>query len=467
MDLADGGFSQAPFRHIDDALEGEVVGALRDDAEIGEGVADFLALVESRPADDAVIEAERDEPVLEFAHLERGAHEDGHIVEEMALALQLLDLLADGAGLFLRIPAGMDLDAVMIGVELFGEQGFAEAAVIEGDEMRGGAEYVFGGAVVALQLDDDRAGEILVEAQDIVHLRAAPAVDGLVVVADAADVYAPNLPPCGGGAALLRGGGGEFAAARTSPLRCLRRAPPPQGGRLKRAAATAAAATCIARRWCPDIHPPECSGTSGGIPCSTSGCVPEDRDRVHQEVAEIAGVEGFQALLIGAVQLAALAIAERAGVAFGDFGRAEALVLPAVDHDRELAGGPAFVVEAFGLDQLLDEADDVVGVENGEGGSEADQLGMSSKQFDANRMERAEPGHALDRLADQRRNALLHLAGGLVGEGDGEDLAREGFAGGQIYARCGWSARGSCRCPRPPEPEPGRRASRRRGAVRD
>ena len=46
-------------------------------------------------------------------------------------------------------------------------------------------------------------------------------------------------------------------------------------------------------------------------------------------------------------------------------------------------------------------------------------------------MERAEPGHALNRLADQRGNALLHFAGGFVGEGDGENLAREGFAGGQ------------------------------------
>ena len=39
--------------------------------------------------------------------------------------------------------------------------------------------------------------------------------------------------------------------------------------------------------------------------------LPEDRDRVHQQVAEIAGVQRFQPVLIGAVQLAALAIAEQ------------------------------------------------------------------------------------------------------------------------------------------------------------
>ena len=57
-----------------------------------------------------------------------------------------------------------------------------------GDEVRGGAEDVGGRAVVALQPDHLGAGEILLEAQDVVDLGAAPAIDRLVVVADAADV---------------------------------------------------------------------------------------------------------------------------------------------------------------------------------------------------------------------------------------------------------------------------------------
>ena len=77
----------------------------------------------------------------------------------------------------------------------------------------------------------------------------------------------------------------------------------------------------------------------------------------QQQVAEIAGVQRLQPVLIGLVELAALAVGEGARVAFGDFGRAEALVLPAVDHLRELARRPALVVQALGLDQLLDQAD--------------------------------------------------------------------------------------------------------------
>ena len=46
-------------------------------------------------------------------------------------------------------------------------------------------------------------------------------------------------------------------------------------------------------------------------------------------------------------------------------------------------------------------------------------------------MEGAEPAHPLDHAADEPADALLHLARGLVGEGDGEDLPRPGLAGGE------------------------------------
>ena len=106
-----GGVAEAALGHVDDALEGEVVGRLRDDAQIGQRVPDFGALVEARAADDAIGQAELDEAVFEFAHLERGAHQNGDLVERMVeplvagVALQLLDLLADRAGFFLRSPS--------------------------------------------------------------------------------------------------------------------------------------------------------------------------------------------------------------------------------------------------------------------------------------------------------------------------------------------------------------------------
>ena len=76
------------------------------DAQIGQRVADFGALVEARAADHAIGQAERDEAVLELAHLERGAHQDGDLVERCSplAALQLLDLLADRARFLLANP---------------------------------------------------------------------------------------------------------------------------------------------------------------------------------------------------------------------------------------------------------------------------------------------------------------------------------------------------------------------------
>src|SRR5215213_3608921 len=105
----------------------------------------------------------------------------------MPLALKLLDLLADGTGFLFGIPRAGDGD--FLARDVLGAQRFAEPALVVGNQMRGGGEDVAGGAVVALETDNLGARKIVVEAQDVVHLRPAPAVDGLVVVADAADVF--------------------------------------------------------------------------------------------------------------------------------------------------------------------------------------------------------------------------------------------------------------------------------------
>jgi hypothetical protein len=73
---------------------------------------------------------------------------------------------------------------------MLGPERLAEPAAILGDDAGGGGEDVRGGAVILLQPDDLGAGEILFEAQDVGDLGAAPGIDRLVVVADAADVLA-------------------------------------------------------------------------------------------------------------------------------------------------------------------------------------------------------------------------------------------------------------------------------------
>jgi len=100
--------------------------------------------------------------------------------------LQRLNLVA-GAPRFLRaVPDADHLDLVAFG--FLGPQGLAEAAAIMVNQPGGGGENMRGGAVILLQLDHLGVGEILLEAQDIGDFRAAPGIDGLVVVADAADI---------------------------------------------------------------------------------------------------------------------------------------------------------------------------------------------------------------------------------------------------------------------------------------
>ena len=108
-------------------------------------------------------------------------------VERMLLALRLLDLLADRARFLLGIPGAGD--RYLLARHVVGAERLAEPALVVSDDVRGGGEDVAGRAVIALQPDHLGAGKVVLEAQDVVDLGAAPAVDRLVVVADAADVF--------------------------------------------------------------------------------------------------------------------------------------------------------------------------------------------------------------------------------------------------------------------------------------
>src|SRR4029077_8891031 len=148
-------------------------------------------------ADHAVGQAKLDEAVFEFTHLERSAHQDGDLVQRLVLAalarlaLQLLDLLANGAGLFLAVPGAGDLH--LLAQHIFRAQRLAETAFLVADQERGGREDVAGRAVVPLETDHLGAGEVVIEAQDVVDFGPTPAVDRLVVVADATDVLGLSL----------------------------------------------------------------------------------------------------------------------------------------------------------------------------------------------------------------------------------------------------------------------------------
>ncbi len=92
----------------------------------------------------------------------------------------------------------------------------------------------------------------------------------------------------------------------------------------------------------------------------------EDGDVVQQQIAEITGVQNAQPVLVELVELLRLAVGEAPFVLFGDAFRRLGAVLPAVDQAREMARRPALRINALGLEDLLQKAQLVVGVENGE-----------------------------------------------------------------------------------------------------
>ena len=247
-----------------------------------------------------------------------------------------------------------------------------------GDEPVGCGENVGRRAVVLLQADDLRAGEVAFEAQDVGDFGAAPGIDRLVVVADAAQIAArlgEELQP--------------FVLRLVGVL----------------------------------IFVDEDVAETVAVAGEHVGLVAEDHQHVEQQVAEVAGVEGLQALLILRVEFRPAPGGEGFRFARVDLGRGPAAVLPAVDESGELARGPALLVEVRRADQLLHDSQLVVGVEDGEVGMESDELGVASKHFGRDRVEGAEPRHPLDRSAGNGGDPVLHLARGLVGEGDRQDMA--------------------------------------------
>jgi hypothetical protein len=317
------------FGRVDDALEGEIVGRLADQAEIGHGVADLEPLVEARAADDAVVEAERDETVFELAHLEGGAHEDRHVVAQLVLPRCSSRSPRRRRGLPPRNPRPRDRRPSRRPGPAVGEQRLAEPALVVGDQVAGGTEDMGGGAVVALQLDHLGAGKILLEAQDVVDLRAAPAIDRLVVVADAADVLRHALRALGEQAQ-------PHVLSRVGVL----------------------------------VLVDEDVAELVVIVLQDIRMVAEHADRVQQQVAEVAGVQRLQPVLVGGVEFAALAIGEGAGVALRDL-RRSGPCSSSCRSCRRTAGPASACRRCPRLDQLLDQPDLVVGVEDGEVGTQA------------------------------------------------------------------------------------------------
>ena len=301
----------------------------------------------------------------------------------MPFAAERLYPQAGHAGFLVRIPEAEHLHLLALGIVAPGMQRLAEPALVMGDQPGGGAEDRGGGAVIRLQPDDFGAGEVVLEAEDVLDLGAAPGIDALIVVADAADVFL-----------LLR------QQAQPVILHLI--------GVLVLVDQDIAEAAVILRQHL--------------------RVGPEQPVGEQEQIAEIHGVQRQQALLVGGIEVAARMGAELHVLVGGDGIGREAAILPALDRRHQPLRRETLGVEIGPGHHLLEQAELVVGVEDGEVAGKADTFGVAAQHSRGEGVEGAQP-EALRRLAEQGGNPFAHLARRLVGEGDGENLARPGAPG--------------------------------------
>lgn len=161
------------------------------------------------------------------------------------------------------------------------------------------------------------------------------------------------------------------------------------------------------------------------------GDLRESAEQVHRltdEVVEIERVGLLQLTLVVGEHLDEHALGgiahvglPRVGLGVGE------LVLELRDARLHRGRGQSVRIRLVLLDQPLEQSARVAGVVDREGLRVPELLSLAAEDADAGRVERRDP-HAPGGVPDQSFDALAHLAGGFVGEGDREDLTRPGLA---------------------------------------
>ena len=340
-------------------------------------------VVERRALVDAVGDAPPPEVVLQHGRLAVGAvenHRVGPLVPRAAdavaqLAHHQLGLLAVGVGF---------QDADFLPFVARREAVLLHAARVVDDDRVGGVDDGARRAVVLLELEDLRIGVVVAEREDVLDFRAAERVDGLRVVAHDADLRV-----------ALR------EAADDDILRVV--------GVLVLVDQNVLEELLVARQHV--------------------GAVAQQDVGLQQQVVEVHRAVVLAALAVEVVEVAEfghLRLAVLGGVGgVGQVGpRGDELVLGQRDARGHRGGLVAVVGEVQLADEALEQVAAVRRVVDGERLGEADALGVFTQDAREDRVEgpHADVARALAR--HHLRDAVAHLLGGLVGEGERQDVPR-------------------------------------------
>ena len=378
---------------VQDAAHVHVVIGVAQGAQVGERVLDFLALVEAGTADHAVGQAGAHEHVLEGSGLRVGAVEDCDVTGLHAvLVSKAVNFTGDVACLGvlgfgnvtddLRTRAGG-------GPQLLG----AAVGVAFNDRVRR-REDVLRGAVVLLEQNRVGVRVVLLEVRDIADVRAAEGVNGLVGVTHHGQ---------------LGGGHGVRVGAAVS--------------RRLHVGADQFAHQLVLGVVGVLVLVHEDVAELAAVVVRDFGELLQQEDGAANQVVKVEGVGGAQTLRVDGVNLRdgllVRVIARHTGCVHLS---ADQLVLQRGDAVTHCLGGELLGVQVELFDDEAQQALRVGRIVNREGGLQAQGGGLTAQHAHAEAVEGRDP-HVLGARTDQRLDTFTHFGGGLVGEGDGENLA--------------------------------------------
>ena len=368
--------ADAPGRDVDDAPQAQVVGGVLDDPEVGQHVLDLCPVEEPGAADDAVGHPLALEGLLQGVGLGVVAVEHCTVAEPPGLP----DLPGHKGSLVVLVRRLVDRDGaagVVVGPELL-----ALAAPVVGDDAVGRLQNGLGGAVVLLQPDDLCALEPLLEAQNVLDGGAPEAVDALVVVAHHADVLIP-----------ARQQGGQQVLQVVGVL-------------------------VLVDEHVAELALVEAAGLL---------VVLQKQHRLQDQVVEVHGVGGLEAALVvrigpgNALQTVVPGVLGHFRVAFGQ----QELVLCLGYLVQNDLGREGLLVQAHVVEHVLHHPLGVGGIVDGKAAGVAQLLPVAAQDTAAGGVEGHGP-HVQGLGPQHGLQAAFQLSGGLVGEGDGDDVPGRG-----------------------------------------
>ena len=357
----------------DRAQEGRVVVVVDQQPQPGAEVLDLGPVEEALSARDLVRDLRPAQRGFQRTRLVVGTVQDREVLERLVLVAgaQTLDACHRALGFVVFLVTGTH--AHRLALAEFAPERLREQLGVRADHVVGRAQDGAGRAVVLLELDHAQLGVVLRQFLQVVERRATPAVDRLVVIAHRGEA-----------AALADQQFQQLVLGRVGVLVLV------------------------------DQHMAELL-----LPFFAHlGKLAQQFQRQRDQVVEVHALVGRQSFLVARHHERDHAFSLVLGLGQRLLG-VQAGALPAADGPLPLARGRCVGAAAA----VLQNAGDVVGVEDRELALEPERLAVLAQQPHPERVEGADQ-HVLGGLADQLARALAHLGRRLVGEGDGRDPIR-------------------------------------------